>query len=421
MPSTWKRTFYILWTGQFISLISSSAINFALIIWLSIETKSAEVLAFAAIAALLPQSIIGPVAGVFVDRWNRKWTMILADAFIALCTLAMAILFYTGNFELLSIYLLLGLRSVGAAFHMPAMQASVPLLAPEDQLLRISGVNQVIHSTSSIAGPALGALAIGLMDIGAVLLLDVVGAVVAIITLFVIHIPNPAKTEDSSPKITPLRKVSAELSSGLSIIYQDKGIRLLFIVSVLVTFCLMPLAVMFPLLTLEHFGGGKYEMSLIEIVWGIGMLIGGGLLSVYKPTLNKVILINYMYLLLGLTLALSGVLPSKGFLLFVALTILGGLSASVYSACFTALIQEKIKASLLGRVFSIYYSIAILPSLIGLLGTGFLADFIGLRWTFIILGSCIVVLGILAFTFRDLLVLGRKTTIEMSNSADLDA
>src|SRR5690606_9326089 len=167
----WKRTFAIIWSGQFISLLTSSAVNFAIIIWLSLETGSAEVLAFAAIAAFLPQTIIGPFAGVFIDRWDRKRTMIAADGFIAVCTLMLSVLFYLGYSELIFVYILLALRSVGSAFHMPAMQASVPLLAPESELLRIGGINQVIQSVSSIGGPALGAFAIGLMHIGYVLLM----------------------------------------------------------------------------------------------------------------------------------------------------------------------------------------------------------------------------------------------------------
>jgi DHA3 family macrolide efflux protein-like MFS transporter len=402
----WKRTFYFLWAGQLVSLISSTAINFALIIWLSMETGSAEVLAFAAIAGLLPQTLIGPIAGVYVDRWPRKTTMIVADAFIAICTLIMALLLHLGSFDLFIIYILLGLRSIGSAFHMPALQASVPLIAPEDQLLRIAGINQIIHSSSSIAGPALGALAIGLLDISWVLMLDVGGAIFAILTLLMIHIPRVSK-KISNEEISPLKRVRIELITGAQTIYQHPGIRNLFLFSILVTFFLMPLAVLFPLLTLQHFGGGKFEMSLIEIVWGVGMLVGGSFLSIFKPHINKIILINAMHILLGLTLALSGVLSTGGFYFFVGLTILGGMSASIFSACFTTVLQEQIDPSLLGRVFSIYYSIALLPSLIGLVGTGFLADTIGVRWTFIYFGCAIILIGISAYFSPVLIRLGQ--------------
>ncbi|MDN9002377.1 MFS transporter, partial [Staphylococcus aureus] len=77
MQQTWLKRFMLIWVGQFISLISSSAVNFAIIIWLSLETRSAEILAYAVIAGMLPQAILGPIAGVYVDRWNKKLTMML--------------------------------------------------------------------------------------------------------------------------------------------------------------------------------------------------------------------------------------------------------------------------------------------------------------------------------------------------------
>ncbi len=318
----------------------------------------------------------------------------------------MSMLFYLGYSELLFIYILLALRSVGSAFHMPAMQASVPLLAPESELLRIGGINQVIQSVSSIAGPALGALAIGLMDIGYVLLLDIGGALFAIASLLFVHIPNPEKAETAQR--AGIKQVMRDLRLGISAVTSNKGISWLFGFSVLATFCIMPVAVLFPLLTLQHFGGGKFEMSLIEVVWGVGMLVGGGLLGIFKPSLNKITIINGMHILLGVSLAASGLLPASGFILFVALTVLGGIAASIYNASFTTVLQEKIDASMLGRVFSMYFSIALLPSMLGLLGTGFIADNIGITLTFVILGSVIGIIGIVSFFVPVLMKLGIK-------------
>ncbi len=405
MKQSWKKTFAIIWTGQFVSLLSSSAVNFAIIIWLSLETGSAEVLAYAAIAALMPQALIGPFAGVYIDRWDRKRTMIAADGFIAICTLAMSLLFYLGHFELIYIYILLGLRSVGSAFHMPAMQASVPLLAPESELLRIAGINQIIQSISSIAGPALGALAIGLMDIGNVLLLDIAGAIVAITSLLFVHIPNPSRKQQTRGNV---RQVLRDIAIGVRTVTHNRGLSYLFLFSILATFCIMPVAVLFPLLTLQHFGGGKFEMSLIEVVWGIGMLAGGGVLGIFKPTLNKVVIINTMHFLLGASLAVSGLLSPGGFVIFVMLTTLGGVAASIYNASFTTILQERIDPAMLGRVFSMYFSIALLPSIIGLLSTGFIADYIGISRTFVILGSMIAVIGIVSFFVPVLMKLGVK-------------
>ncbi len=132
--SDWKKVFAIIFTGQLFSTLSSYIVGYAVTFWLSIETGSAEVLAYATIASLLPQLVLGMFTGVFVDRWNRKRIMILSDIFIALCTLTIAILFYATDVKISYIYALLALRSAGMAFHVPAMQASVPLLAPPDKL-----------------------------------------------------------------------------------------------------------------------------------------------------------------------------------------------------------------------------------------------------------------------------------------------
>lgn len=183
----WKKTFAVIWSGQLASILSSSVVAFAIIFWVSLETGSAQVLALAAIAGMLPQSLLGPLVGVYVDRWDRKWTMILADSFIALCTLLLAVLFWLGVARMWHIYVLLACRSIGSAFHTPAMQASVPLLAPKQQLTRIAGINQIISSLSNIIGPAFGALLINLTGIGNILLLDVAGAFIACTTLLLVR------------------------------------------------------------------------------------------------------------------------------------------------------------------------------------------------------------------------------------------
>src|SRR3546814_8854845 len=131
----------------------------------------------------------------------------------------------------MSSYILVALRSVAAAVHMPAMQASVPLLAPEPELLRIGRINQVIQSVANIAGPALGALAIGLMDIGYVLLLDIGGALFAIASLLLVRIPNPEK--DEAEQTVGIRQVLRDLWLGIVAVTSNRGISWLFGFSVL--------------------------------------------------------------------------------------------------------------------------------------------------------------------------------------------
>lgn len=390
--NNWKKVFAIIWTGQFFSILTSSIVNFAIILWLSFETKSAEVLAFAAIAAMLPQSVLGLFTGIFIDRWKRKRVMILADSFIAFCTMILAVLFYFDVAKIGHVYILLALRSVGSAFHMPAMQASVPLLAPKSELIRIAGINQIIQSACNIAGPALAALFISFMKMTNILMLDVIGAALACISLLFVKIPDPDNTEKTQ-KVHLLK----EAKEAFAEVRGQKGVSWLFILSVIATFFIMPVGVLFPLMTLNHYSGNAFQISLVEAAWGIGALLGGAFLGIKKFKLNEISLINWMYMLLGLTFGLSGILPVSGYPLFVGLTAIGGISGSLYMASFTTVVQTRINPAVMGRVFSFYMSVSLLPSMVGLLSTGFLADTIGIGNTFIIGGGLVGLIGIISF------------------------
>ncbi|MDR0427035.1 MAG: MFS transporter [Dysgonamonadaceae bacterium] len=399
----WKKTFSIIWAGQFLSILSSTIVNFAVILWLSIETGSAEMLAYAAIAGILPQAVLGPISGVFIDRLNRKTVMILADSFIAFCTLLLAVAFLLNIAELWHIFVLLALRSVGSAFHIPAMQASIPLLAPREQLARVAGINQIISSTGNIAGPALGAFFLMIWDLEYVLLLDVIGAAMACISLLFVHIPNPEKTTDEN-----INNIIKEMKEGAMAVLSNKNLSLLFLFSIIVIFFLMPVSVLFPLMTLEHFSGNEFQVSLIEVVWGVGMLLGGAIMSVKVYRINKVILINYMYLVIGVTFLLSGLLDENGFTGFAVLTAIGGISGAVHHSSFAAIVQTNINPDVLGRVFSLFFTISLIPSMIGLAGIGFFADNLGLTATFILCGAVIMIVGIIAFLFPSTMQVDKK-------------
>jgi DHA3 family macrolide efflux protein-like MFS transporter len=391
MYHNWKRTFAIIWSGQFFSILTSSLVNFAIIIWLSLQTGSAEILAFAAIAAMLPQSIIGPFTGALIDRWNRRLVMMLADTFIALCTLLLAILFWLDIAELWHIFALLALRSVGSAFHMPAMQASVPLLAPTEQLTRIAGINQIIASVSQIAGPALGAMMITIWDIEYVLIFDVAGALLAVISLFFVKIPNPETDKDIE------RNIIKEIKEGAMLVLRNRGLSQVFLYSIIVVFFMVPISVLFPLMTLDYFNGTELQTGIIEAIWSVGALVGGAIMGAKVYKVNRVGLINWMYLIMGAAFLFSGLLSPTGFVWFAVLTAISGVSGAVYNSAFTGILQTKIEPSALGRVFSMYFTVALIPAMLGLIGIGFIADTIGLNTSFFISGAIIILIGTIAF------------------------
>ena len=400
----WKRTFGIIWTGQLFSMLSSSIVGYAVVFWLSMKTGSAEVLAYTMLATILPFIILGLFTGVFIDRWDRRRTMILADSFVALCSAILGILFYLDTIEMWQVYLLLALRSVGSAFHTPAMQASVPLLAPQDELMRIAGINQMIQSISNIAGPALGAMFIVILDMSYVMMMDVVGAAIACTSLLFISIPNPAKQEREKTNIW------FEIKEGIVHLFDNRGLSVLLIGVIVVTFFMVPVSALFPLMTLDHFNGTAFQMGLVEVAWGLGMLLGGAIISIrFMKTVNKVLVVNLMTIVIGALFWISGLLPSSGYAIFVLLTTIGGMTGSVYWSSFTVILQTKIDPAALGRVFAIYDSVSLLPTIPGLLATGFIAQEIGLQNAFIIAGIATLSVGVVIFFIPSVTKLGKST------------
>jgi DHA3 family macrolide efflux protein-like MFS transporter len=144
-PEGWAPRFFIIWTGQAFSLVGSALAQFALVWWLTRRTGFATILATSSLVALLPQILLGPFVGALVDRWNRRLIMIVADTAIAAATGVLLCLFAAGIVEVWHIYLILFARSLGGAFHYPAMSSSTSLMVPGRHLTRVSGLNQLLQ------------------------------------------------------------------------------------------------------------------------------------------------------------------------------------------------------------------------------------------------------------------------------------
>ena len=137
------RTFLVVWSGQLVSLVGSSLTGFALAVWVFRETGSATRLAFVLIATTLPGIVLGPLAGALVDRWDRRWAMIVSDTGAAVGTLIIAALHFTDSLDVWHLYPALALSAAFAAFQFPAYSAATSLLVRRDQLGRAAGIHQL--------------------------------------------------------------------------------------------------------------------------------------------------------------------------------------------------------------------------------------------------------------------------------------
>lgn len=139
---TWKRQFAVIWTGQAISIFTSSIIQMAIIWYLTDKTKSATILSLATLAGFLPQAVLGPFIGVLIDRYDRKKIMILADLSIAFVTFILVIVGWFGALPIWIIMTVLFWRSIGTAFHAPSLQAITPMIVPKEYLTNCAGYTQ---------------------------------------------------------------------------------------------------------------------------------------------------------------------------------------------------------------------------------------------------------------------------------------
>lgn len=392
----WKAIFFTMWTGQAFSLLGSTLAQFAIVWWLTTKTGSATVLATSTMVAALPQIIIGPFAGVLVDHYKRKTIMMLADGIIAVFSLILGVLFLMDLQKVWYIYVILMIRSAGSAFHWPSMQASLPMIVPEQHLVRVVGLNQVLHAIMAIAGPPLGALLLMWLPIAAIMLLDVTTAALAIVTLLFVHIPQPAKAQEPSDAPSSMN-FWKNFVSGIKYLANWPSMMVIIIMSAVLAFLFAPTLSLAPLLVTKFFKGEVWQFSLFQTANGIGFLGGSLLISVWGGFKKKIVTVLAGVLGAGAGIFLIGIIPSTLFYVAVACAVLVGMSLPLTEAPLMAILQSNVDKDLHGRVLSIMNSTLLLMSPLSLAIIGPLSDLWGIKFWYIAAGILILAIGIISF------------------------
>lgn len=385
----WKVRFYTIWTGQALSLIGSALVRFALIWWLTEQTGSATALATASLVPSLTGIVLGPFVGTLVDRWHRRWIMVFADGAIALCTAILALLYWQGIVETWHIYAILSLRALGTAFHDPAMTASTSLMVPRDQLTRVVGMNQVRQAITQIGGVPLSALLVALLPIQAILAIDVVTALLAVLPLLFLDVPQPLGS------VTHGRGWWAairETGDGFRYLWSWRSLLIVCVTFSLVPFFNRPVNALQPLLVREYFGGGPMEWGGVGLAAAIGSLGGGLLMSTWGGFERRSLTMLAGLSLFGLAKLIQGLAPARALWLFICAMLLSGPAASMGFAALRAIMQSTVPPEMQGRVFSLRASLFSAMAPLGLAVLGPLADVIGIRPIYLMDGAaCLLV------------------------------
>lgn len=390
LSTNWKKNFFIIWTGQALSQFSSSVLQFAIVWYLTDQTGSAMVLTAAMMMGFLPQGVLGPFIGVFIDRYNRKRIMIISDLLISAASFAMVLAGWMGSLSTELILVVLLVRSVGSAFHTPCLQAVTPQIVPSDQLTKCSGYSQALESVSQILSPVIAAVLYSSWSLSWIISLDVIGALAAVLTLGVTEIPELTR-DKSSEKVQVLR----EAKEGFRILKTRKGMLGLVLIGSIYTLALMPTSALFPLMTMSYFHGTSTHASLVEVVFSVGLLSGSLILSKWGGTKNRIYTIVGSFLLMSLSLLISGILPPGGFLVFILCSWFMGISGPFYWGMYTPLLQSNFEAKYLGRVLSLSGSIRLLSGPVGLVISGAFAEKYGVEKWFLIASALVLLASIL--------------------------
>ena len=394
--TNWKSQAMLFLISQCITLFGSTLVQMAIVWYVTIQTSSGVWVAAFTVCSYLPQFLISFVAGVWADRHSRKKLIIGADSLIALVTFLMvlAIPHITDKTVVLGGLLVMSvIRSFGAGIQTPAVNAVIPQLVPEDQIMRFNGINATMQSVVQFAAPAAAGVLLTINTLSSTLIIDTATAIVGIGLLSAVIIPKQAIQNKGT-------SVFIDMKIGIKYTLSDKLIGKVLTVYGLFIFLCVPAGFLSQLFVSRVYGETYWYLTAVELAGFIGMVAGGILMSIWggfksRVTTMSVGLIAFGSLAIGMGL-------SKQFALYLTLMIIYGVAITMVQTATTTLIQEKAEMSMQGRVFGLLgamYS-GFLP--VGMAIFGPMADKISLQWIMIGSGIALIALSIFVGTNKEM-------------------
>ena len=373
----WKKQFAIIYAGQAFSLLGSAAVQFAVIWWLTVQTGSAITLTVASIISFLPNLLLGPFAGVWIDRYNRGKVMIAADGLVALSSVILGAAFLIMDIPpVWFIYTVLFLRGLGNTFHSPAIQSAIPLLVPAEMLTKAGGWGNLVSSISNMLGPVLGAALMGVFSIASIMLVDISGAIFAIVCLLFVKIPDVPQSAEKPNFCEDFRQ-------GISAMKKNKPLMAVLPSYLLATIIYMPLGALFPLFVYNYFGGNAWHNSVVEFVFASGLLVSSLIMGVWGGLRKRFLMISLAIGLQGTAILVSGALPQSGLWAFVVCAFFMAAAGTIFNVPYMAYIQESTPPEVMGKVFSLLMTAMTVAMPIGLLVAGPAVEAVGVdTWFF---------------------------------------
>lgn len=389
--NTWMKKIALFLASQNVSLFGSSVVSFAIIWYITLETSSGKWVMLSAICSMLPQVLISLWAGVWADRYNRKYLILFSDGFIALSTLILAVIFFAGYRSINLLLVVSFIRSVFTGIQTPAVNAVYPQIVPAEKLTKVNGINQTLNALLLLLAPAVGGMVLGYLDISWAFMIDVITAVIAIIILCFIKIDKVSQPDEKSSVFENLRE-------GVKYTFENKLLKDIIICFGISFFLITPAAFLTPIMIQRSFGDEVWRLTANEMVWTIDSLIGGIFVSFRGEFKNKIRTIAISLIAFGITFALLGMV--KWFMVYLLIMGLSGFFMPICSTAQTVLIQENVQDTMMGRVFSIIQIITSASMPVAMLLFGPLADVVSVELILLVTGIMLAGLGFIVSRYR---------------------
>ncbi|CZQ99960.1 Hypothetical protein Tpal_2446 [Trichococcus palustris] len=391
--ANWQRDIGMFLGSQTISFFGSSIVQYAILWYLTLTTKSGVIMTLSVVFGFLPTFFISPFAGVWADRYNRKRLIVLSDGVIAFSTLVLIVLFLVGQRSIGVLLAASAIRALGSGIQMPAVSAILPQLVPEKELTRINGLNGSIQAVVMLVSPMISGVLLNAVTMEAIFLIDVVTAIVAIlIMVFFLQVPTHAKASQEQAS-----NYFQDLKLGFVYIKNHAFIRKLFLYFSLAFLMAAPVSFLSPLQVARTFGEDVWRLTAIEVTFSVGMMAGGLLVASWGGFKNRIHSIAFAIAIMGVCTFGMGIIPNFWIYLFLMAVI--GVAIPFLSAPSTVLLQEEVEEAFLGRVFGVQSMIATLMMPLGMLVFGPLADRMAIEILMVVSGLLLVFIAF--FALRD--------------------
>ena len=363
--------FTIVWLGQIVSVLASAMSQFGLTIFMFQKTESATALGLMQVFFITPFLLISPIAGVMVDRHNRKLMMMVSDLGAGCATVLILIFQWFGILEFWHLYFASIIYGLGMAFQWPAYSAAITTLVPKEQYGRANGMMSLIEAGPGVIAPLLAGALLPIIGLTGILFFDVATFLLAIGALMIVHIPQPPRTEEGEQGKGSIWK---EAAYGFKYIFARPsllGLQMIFFAGNL--FFGMAFTLLAPMV-LSRTANDTLLLGSVQTAGAVGGLIGGILMSAWGGFKRRVhgVLGGWMVSGIGLTIVgLNGGLP-----IWIVGMVVSALVAPLVNASNQAIWQAKVAPDVQGRVFSARRLIAWFTNPISPIIAGTLADFV---------------------------------------------